>query len=269
MTARIAAIQMNSGADLSANLDAAARLLEQAAAAGASLAVLPENFAFMGAREQDKLVHAEPEGRGPIQEFLAASAQRLRLWLLGGTVPLIANDPAKVFAASLLFDAEGSLRARYDKVHLFDVDLPNGERYRESNTIAAGAAPSLIRTDLGCIGLSVCYDLRFPEMYRQLVGLGAEILTVPSAFTEKTGQAHWETLLRARAIENQCMVIAPNQSGTHPGGRRTWGHSMIVDSWGTVLACQPEGEGVVLAELDRKRQTQIRTSMPCLEHRRL
>lgn len=263
---------MNSGAELSANLASAQRLLAQAAAQGAVLAVLPENFAFMGARETDKLAVSETLG-GPIQQFLAAQARELGMMVVGGTLPLASPAPEKVFAASFCVSAQGEVLAHYDKIHLFDVDVQRDgkiENYRESRSIAAGI-PRAVLADAASarIGLSVCYDLRFPELYRQLSAAGAQILTVPSAFTEKTGEAHWEVLLRARAIENQCFVIAPNQSGTHPGGRRTWGHSMIVDPWGCVLAVQAEGEGVILAELDLAAQTQIRADMPCLQHRRL
>jgi deaminated glutathione amidase len=271
MKTLVAAIQMSSGAEVAVNLAAAGRWLTQAAAAGARLAVLPENFALMGARETDKLVHAEADAGGPIQSFLSEHAAALKLWIVGGTAPLaVPGDAGCVFAASLVYAPDGRRRARYDKLHLFDVDLASGERYRESATFRPGVAPTPpLETDIGCLGLTVCYDLRFPELYRALVQQGAEILTVPSAFTQRTGAAHWEVLLRARAIENQCFVIAPNQCGTHAAGRTTYGHSMVIDPWGTVLACQPEGEGVVLAELDRAQQTQIRSSFPCLDHRRL
>ena len=269
-----AAVQMNSGDDVAANLRMAEKLLVQAAASGARLAVLPENFAFMGAREADKLAHGEMPGAGPIQEFLSTAAKRLGLWLVAGTVPLrVPGRDDKVFAANIVYDPQGHAVGRYDKIHLFDVDVERAgklESYRESRSIEYGAiAPRTVQTELGVLGLSVCYDLRFPELYRALAEQGAQMLCVPSAFTEKTGEAHWEPLLRARAIENQCFVIAPGQSGTHPGGRHTWGHSMIVDPWGAVLACQPQGEGVVVAELDFVRQSQIRTSMPCLSHRRI
>lgn len=270
----VAAIQMNSGADVGANLERAGALLAEAAARGARLAVLPENFAFMGAHETDKLAHREPLGQGPLQAFLAATAARLGLWLVGGTLPLqVPGREDKVYAASLLYDPQGRRVAHYDKLHLFDVDVMrqgSSERYRESNSIEYGAVPCApAPTDAGRLGLTVCYDLRFPELYRRLAADGAEVLSVPSAFTEKTGEAHWQVLLRARAIENQCYVIAPNQSGTHPGGRRTWGHSMVIDPWGEVLAEQAAGEGVVTADLDLTRLAEIRRNMPCLHHRRL
>ncbi|MGH8506409.1 MAG: carbon-nitrogen hydrolase family protein [Stenotrophobium sp.] len=272
---KIAAIQMNSVDDVAANLRAAGRLLTQAAQAGATLALLPENFAFMGAHETDKLAHAEPEGNGPIQTFLAQTARQLSLWIIGGTVPLaVPGDAGKVYAANLVYDAQGVRRARYDKIHLFDVEILRegaSERYRESNSIAFGDVRAVVAdTPAGKLGLSVCYDLRFPELYRALVADGAQLLSVPSAFTEKTGAAHWQPLLRARAIENQCYVIAAGQSGTHPGGRRTGGHSMIVDPWGEILAeQQQEGEGLVLAAIDCEQQARIRASFPSLNHRRL
>ena len=270
MSARLAAVQMNSGADVGANLRAAGAALEQARAAGAALAVLPENFAFMGAREHDKLAAAEADGQGPIQEFLAGAARRLGLWIVAGTVPLKTADPRRVAAACLVFDAAGARAARYDKIHLFDVDVPGGEAYRESHSIAPGAPQAIVvDTPAGRLGLSVCYDLRFPELYRRLAGAGAELLAVPSAFTAPTGEAHWEPLLRARAIENQCYVVAPGQWGEHPGGRRTWGHSLIVDPWGRVLAQHGDGAGVVVADAPREALQTLRRSFPVLDHRRL
>ena len=270
----VAAIQMNSVADVAANLAAAKRLLTEAAAAGAKLAVLPENFAFMGAHETAKLVHAEPLGNGPIQMFLAETAKSLSMWIVGGTIPLaVPDDAQKVYAASLLFNDQGERVAHYDKIHLFDVNVERDgktESYRESNSIAFGrVAPVCAATPAGALGLSVCYDLRFPELYRVLSSHGAQLLCVPSAFTEKTGEAHWEILLRARAVENFCVVIAPNQTGTHAGGRRTWGHSMIISPWGEILAQRAEGEGVVLATVDAEAQTRIRSSFPSLNHRRI
>lgn len=272
---RIAAVQTRSGADVAANLRAAGALLERARGEGAVLAVLPENFAFMGAREADKLAVAEAPGAGPIQEFVASAARRLGLWLVAGTVPLKTADPARVSAASLVYDAAGACVARYDKMHLFDVDVPGdasgaAARYRESASIAPGErALAVADTPAGRLGLSVCYDLRFPELFRRLVAQGAEILAVPSAFTEHTGAAHWETLLRARAIENQCYVVAPGQCGEHPGGRRTWGHSMIVDPWGRVLVQCEDGEGVAVAAVPREPLLSLRRSFPVLDHRRL
>jgi nitrilase len=266
---------MNSGDELAANLAAAGRLLEQAAGQGAALAALPENFAYMGRRDTDKLALAEPEGRGPIQDFLAATAQRLGLWIVAGTVPLaVPGDAGRVAPACLVYDASGRRAARYDKIHLFDVDVPRAdrvERYRESATIAAGPADGLVVVDTpaGRLGLSVCYDVRFPELSRALVARGAELLCIPAAFTARTGEAHWELLLRARAVENLCHVIAPGECGAHPGGRGTWGHSMVVDPWGTVLAECAEGEGLALAAVDRARRDELRASFPVLQHRRL
>ena len=269
----VAALQMNTGDVVASNLQQAERLIEQAAARGASLAALPENFAFMGARETDKLAHAEADGAGPIQDFLAAVAQRHRIWLIAGTVPLaVPDDARRVSAACLVYDAHGARAARYDKIHLFDVDVPRegrSERYRESASIAPGAwKPVVVDTPVGRIGLSVCYDLRFPELYRELALLGAQWLSVPAAFTQRTGAAHWEILLRARAVENLCHVIAPGQCGTHPGGRGTWGHSMIVGPWGEVLASAEEDPCVVLAEADSEQQATLRAGFPVLEHRR-
>ena len=270
MSARLAAVQMNSGADVAANLRAAGAALEAARAAGAALAVLPENFAFMGAHERDKLAVAEPAGHGPIQDFLAAAARRLGLWIVAGTVPLKTAEPQRVAAACLAYDAAGAQVARYDKIHLFDVDVPGGEAYRESHSIAPGAPrPVVVDTPAGRVGLSVCYDLRFPELFRQLVAAGAEVLAVPSAFTERTGEAHWEPLLRARAIENLCYVVAPGQWGAHPNGRRTWGHSLILDPWGRVLAQHGAGTGVVVADAPREALQALRRGFPVLEHRRL
>jgi deaminated glutathione amidase len=270
VSASVAAVQMNSGAEVAANLRAAAFALEQARAQQAGLAVLPENFAFMGAHERDKLAVAEADGRGPIQDFLAQTARALKLWLVAGTVPLKTADPQRVAPACLVYDASGARVARYDKIHLFDVDVPGGESYRESATIAAGAPQAVVvDTPAGVLGLSVCYDLRFPELFRRLVAAGAEILAVPSAFTAPTGEAHWESLLRARAIENQCYVVAPGQWGGHPNGRRTWGHSLILDPWGRVLARHGDGTGAIVAEAPREPLQALRRSFPVLEHRRL
>lgn len=273
-----AAIQMTSRADRDANLATARRLLEAAAAGGARLAALPENFAFMGRRDTDKLALAESDGDGPIQSMLAAAARELGLWIVAGTVPLaVAGDAGRVWPASLVYDEHGARVARYDKIHLFDVELPvasasgTGERYRESATLARGDAAQAIVVDtpIGRLGLSVCYDLRFPELYRRLVAAGAEVLCVPAAFTARTGEAHWNTLLKARAVENQCHVIAPAQWGRHDSGRETWGHSLIVDPWGETLAEQVDGEGAAVAAIDPARRAQVRGSFPSLTHRRL
>jgi nitrilase len=267
-TMKVAAIQMTSEPNVGANLTQARPLLEAAAAAGAAVAVLPENFAFMGLEDADKRRIAEREGSGPIQDFLAATAQRLRLWIIAGTMPLQTGGDGRVAAACLVYGADGNRIARYDKIHLFDVDIPErGERYRESAHVAPGTSPVVVDSPVGRIGLSVCYDVRFPELFRRLSAQGAELLAVPSAFTAPTGRAHWETLLCARAIENLCYVIAPAQSGFHANGRETYGDSMIVSFWGRVARRLPRGRGVVVADVDRARQAQARASFPVLQHR--
>jgi nitrilase len=259
---------MTSGPEVSANLEQARPLLEEAAARGAQLAALPENFSFMGLRDADKRTVAERDGAGPVQDFLASTAQRLRLWIVGGTVPLASGADGRVAAACLVYDAEGVRVARYDKIHLFDVDIPGrAESYRESANVAPGTSAAVVDTAVGRLGLSVCYDVRFPELYRHLSAAGAQILTVPSAFTSPTGRAHWETLLRARAIENLCYVVAPAQSGFHPSGRETYGDSMIVDYWGRVLQRVPRGRGCAVAEVDLAQQAGVRESFPALGHR--
>ena len=267
-----AAVQMTSGPDVAANLDAAGHLVAAAAAGGAAVVLLPENFNFIGRRDADKREVAETFGAGPTQTFLRDAARRHRLWLIGGTQPLKgAAGDGRVTNTTLVYDPDGRMVARYDKIHLFDVDVPGkpGEKYRESAHVAPGADVVVVDTPAGRVGLSVCYDMRFPELYRRLSAAGAEILVVPAAFTVPTGRAHWETLLRARAVENQAYVIAPAQGGLHAGGRRTHGHTMIVDPWGEVLAERAEGEGVVLAEIDPKRIREVRESLPALLNRRI
>jgi predicted amidohydrolase len=265
---KAAALQMTSGPDVAANLAQARLLLEEAQAGEAQLAVLPENFAFMGMHDADKRAVGEAEGTGPIQDFLAETARRLKLWVIAGTVPLRVAGDARVAAASLVYDAAGNRVARYDKIHLFDVELPErAESYRESTTMAPGRTPVVVDTPIGCVGLAVCYDVRFPELFRQLSAAGAQVLVLPSAFTAPTGRAHWETLLRARAIENLCHMIAPAQSGFHPNGRETYGDTMIVDHWGRILARLPRGRGCVIAEIDLIRQAEVRKSFPALAHR--
>jgi nitrilase len=261
---------MTSGPDVSANLEQARELLEEAAGRGARLVALPENFSFMGLKDADKRAVAEADGEGPAQDFLADISRRLKLWIVGGTVPLRAGaaSDGRVAAASLVYDPDGRRAARYDKIHLFDVDIPGRiEAYRESRHVAPGAAAAVVDTPAGRLGLSVCYDVRFPELYRHLSAAGAQLLVVPSAFTAPTGRAHWETLLRARAIENLCYVLAPAQSGFHPGGRETYGDSMIVDYWGRILQRVPRGRGCALAEVDLSRQAGVRESFPALAHR--
>jgi len=263
---RVAAIQMVSAPEVAPNLEAAGRLVAEAAHAGAKLVALPEYFCILGRHETDKVKAGEAEGAGPIQDFLAEAARRHRVWIVGGTVPLISRSEGKVRSACLVFDEAGRRVARYDKMHLFKLDL--GERrFDESRTIEPGSAPVAVQTPFGRLGLSVCYDVRFPEFYRSLDRIDAWL--VPSAFTDVTGAAHWDTLLRARAIENQCYVVAPAQGGAHANGRRTHGHSMIIDPWGEVLACRKEGEGVVLAELDPARVAEVRQSLPALGHRKM
>jgi deaminated glutathione amidase len=265
---KVAALQMTSGPDVAANLEQARELLEQAQARGAALAALPENFSFMGLKDSEKRTIAEAEGKGPAQEFLAATARRLRLWIVGGTVPLAAAADGRVAAASLVYNSDGERVARYDKIHLFDVDIPGrAESYRESAHVAPGSRATVLDTPVGKLGLSVCYDVRFPELYRHLSAAGAQLLMVPSAFTSPTGRAHWETLLRARAIENLCYVVAPAQSGFHPSGRETYGDSMIVDYWGRVLQRVPRGRGCAVAEVDLARQAGVRETFPALIHR--
>lgn len=259
---------MTSGPEVAANLGQASLLLEQAAREGASVAALPENFAFMGLSDHDKLAIAEPEGEGPIQAFLARRARELGMWIVGGTLPLRVPGGERVAAASLLFDAQGRQVARYDKIHLFDVDLPDrNERYRESAYVAAGREPVVVDTPVGRLGMAVCYDVRFPELFRRMSAAGATWFVLPAAFTVPTGQAHWETLVRARAIENLAGMVAPAQWGTHPGGRETWGDSLIVDCWGRVLRRLPQGVGCIVGEFDRDAQVETRTRFPALAHR--
>jgi len=259
---------MNSGPDVTLNLSAAGSLLSAAAAAGAVLAVLPENFAIMGAREADRLAVAESPGQGPIQDALAELAQMLSLWIVAGTVPIRGRAANRIAPASIVFDANGKQVARYDKIHLFDVDIPEKrEIYRESATFEPGNEAILVETPAGMLGLSVCYDVRFPELYRQLSARGAQLLAVPAAFTVPTGLAHWEVLLRARAVENLCYVLAAAQWGPHANGRETYGDAMIVDYWGRVLARQGSGAGVVLAEIDPVAQAGVRAGFPALAHR--
>lgn len=266
---------MVSAPEVAANLATAGSLIAEAAGAGAQLIVLPENFACMGLRDGDKLAVAESEGRGPIQDFLAAQSVRHRIWLVGGTLPMRPSARSdRVLAACLLYDDTGNCIARYDKMHLFDVDLPHSnEGYRESATLAAGDQPRVCDTPFGRLGLAVCYDLRFPELFRRMSAPvdagGAELFVLPSAFTRPTGQAHWEILLRARAVENLAWMIAPDQGGRHANGRETWGRSMIVGPWGDVAAKIDQGEGIAVAEIDMTQLRALRTRFPALQHRRL
>ena len=280
---KIAAVQMVSTTDVERNLDAARRLIARAAGDGAQLVVLPEYFCLMGRTDRDKLAIAESPGAGPIQAMLSNAAREHGVWLIGGTLPIATADPVdadRVLNSNCVYAPDGTLAARYDKIHLFRFD--NGrERYDEGIAIRAGATPTSFQaralpgTQAAAsslrVGLSVCYDLRFPELYRALVFAAGQppcdLLSVPAAFTHTTGLAHWELLLRARAVENQCYVIAAAQGGLHENGRRTFGHSMVVDPWGKVLAVLPEGEGVVLAEIEPARIAAVRAQLPALAHR--
>jgi predicted amidohydrolase len=267
---KVASIQMVSGTELDANLAHARSALEQAAQAGAELAVLPEYFCLMGMHDRDKLAYAEQPGSGPIQAMLQQAAQELGLWVVGGTVPMATADPEHVANTTWVWDPQGHVVARYDKIHLFRYD--NGrERYDEAAVLQAGHTPTTF--DLHSrsghswrVGLSICYDLRFPELYRHMQ---ADVLLVPAAFTFTTGQAHWGTLLRARAIENLAYVLASAQGGTHDNGRQTWGHSQVIDPWGEVLAEYDQGPGMALATLERSRLDHVRTQLPALQHRQL
>ena len=261
---KIAAIQMASGPQVAANLSEAKRLVESAVKLGAKLVVLPEYFAIMGLKDTDKVAVREQDGSGPIQDFLSTTAKKNKIWIIGGTVPLVSQFPNKVRNSCLVYDDKGKQVARYDKIHLFGLDLGN-EHYHEENTIESGDAVKVVETPFGKIGLSVCYDLRFPELYRAMGEVN--IIVVPAAFTDTTGKAHWETLIRARAIENLSYVIAPAQGGYHVSGRETHGNTMIVDPWGVILDRLPRGSGVVIATMNPKYQESLRKSLPALKHR--
>ncbi len=269
---KVAALQMNSGADLQANLDLTEQLLERAAADDCQLVALPENFALMPEHGQDKAKHAEEPGSGPVQDFLAEAARRHGLWIVAGSLPLVSPEIAarRVFGACPVYDPDGVQQAMYRKIHLFDVDLAsNQESYRESASMYPGEDVVSVDGPFGRLGLTICYDLRFPELYRRLVDEGATLFTVPAAFTVTTGTAHWHTLLRARAIENLAYVIAPGQFGSHPDNRSTFGHSLICDPWGRVLAEQAAGNAVVSATIDLEQQAKLRRDFPVLANRRL
>jgi nitrilase len=265
---RVAVVQMASGPNVASNLDAAEAAIAAAAADGAVLVALPENFGLIGRSERAKLEHAEAHGQGPQQDFLARTAARYGIWLVGGTVPVATPPGERVRQRLCVFDPDGVCAAHYDKMFLFDVELASGETYRESGTIEPGDGWATVDTPLGRVGLSICYDLRFPELYRRLADAGAELFVVPSAFTRPTGQAHWSVLLRARAIENLAYTLAPAQGGYHVNERETWGHSMVVDPWGGILAEQASGNGFVAADVDRERLAQTRQRFPALAHRR-
>lgn len=269
---RVAAIQMNSGPEVSANLDLADSLLAEAARDGCMLAVLPENFALMPERATDKAKHAEQPDTGPIQEFLADTARRHKLWVVAGSMPLVSPDIAaeRVYGACPVYSPDGEARALYRKIHLFDVDLVDKqETYRESRSMYPGDELVTVDTPCGRLGLSICYDLRFPEMFRRLVDDGATVFTVPAAFTVTTGKAHWHVLLRARAIENLAYVIAAGQYGQHPDHRSTFGHSLICDPWGRVLAERADGDCIVTADIDPELPARLRSEFPALANRKL
>jgi nitrilase len=261
---------MNSQSDVQGNLQLADELIAAASADGCRLVLLPENFALMPERGRDKSVHAEQPGSGRIQGFLSETAAKHGLWIIGGSMPLESPEPGRVYGACVVVDDHGEQKAIYRKIHLFDVDLPDSEEsYRESHSMFAGDEPVTVDTPAGCVGLTVCYDVRFPELYRALVDSGATVFTVPAAFTAVTGAAHWHTLLRARAIENLAYVIAPGQFGTHPDNRETYGHSLIVDPWGRVLAEQAAGNCAVVADIDPGTPDSLRERFPALANRRL
>lgn len=261
---KVAGVQMASSPSVSANLTETERLIAIAAEQGAKIVVLPEYFCIMGLKDSDKVKVKENIGDGPIQRFLAKMARKYKIWLIGGTVPLTSQYPDKVRNSCLVYNDKGLLAARYDKIHLFGLDLGT-EHYHEENTIESGDQVVVVETPYGKIGLSVCYDLRFPELYRAMGAV--DMIVVPSAFTETTGKAHWESLIRARAIENLCYVIAPAQGGYHVSGRETHGNSMIVDPWGVILDRLPRGSGVVIANVNRDYQTSLRSSLPALKHK--
>jgi nitrilase len=261
---KVAAVQTIASTNVAHNLDRAAALIARAVQRGAQLVLLPEYFCLMGASDTDKVRVAEKPGDGPIQQFLSDTARKHGIWLLGGTVPLQHPDGDKVWNSLLTFDPQGTQASRYDKIHLFRF-TKGSESYDEARTIGAGTQPTSVRCGDLSVGLSICYDLRFPELYRKL-GL-LDLIVVPAAFTYTTGKAHWQTLLCARAIENQCYVLASGQGGLHENGRRTWGHSMLIDPWGHVLAELPEGEGVVVGDVDSAKIASVRESLPALSHR--
>lgn len=263
---KIAAVQMISAPDVGTNLENARGLIDSAAAQGAQLVALPEYFPMIGAADADRLAAREKPGQGPIQDFLRECATQHGIWLIGGSIPLYADDANKLRNSCLAFDPRGQVVAHYDKIHLFGF-RKGSEQYDEAATIEAGSVPVAFDTPFGRIGLAICYDLRFPELFRQLGEV--DLIVIPAAFTETTGRAHWELLLRARAVENQCYVMAPAQGGRHPTGRLTYGNSMIIDPWGDVLARLDKGDGVAVAELDKARIAEIRTMLPALRHRKL
>lgn len=267
---KIAALQMTSTHIVEENLDLVARYVSQAANLGAEVLVLPENFALMGKTEKQKFEHAESPEKGPIQQKIKELAKTHGIWIVAGTMPMLSDSEHKVFNTTWVYDNHGKTVARYDKIHLFDVKVkPGVEEYTESSTVFPGKNLVCVDSPVGKLGLSICYDLRFPELYRRLVKEGAEILLVPSAFTVPTGIAHWEVLLRARAIENVCYVVAPAQVGEHTSGRLTYGHTMIIDPYGKILAEEKENGGLIMVDLDLDYQKEIRERLPVLHHRKI
>ena len=263
-TFRVAALQMVSAPDRERNIAQAGRLIAEAARDGAQLVLLPEYFCYMGFKDTDKLAIRETPGHGPIQQFLAAAAREHRVWVIGGTLPLESSEASRVLNTTLVFDPTGKQVARYDKIHLFNFEKGT-ESFDEARTICPGSEVQTFEAPFGRVGLSVCYDLRFPELYRKMGDCA--LMVVPSAFTYTTGEAHWETLLKARAVENQCYVLAAAQGGKHENGRRTWGHSMLIDPWGEIVAVLAEGAGVVAGTIDASRIASVRQSLPAYRHR--
>jgi nitrilase len=265
-----AAIQMTSTHEIAVNLKTAERLICQAISAGAKLVVLPENFALMGLNPEDKIKAKEKFGTGPIQEFLASQAKTHHVWIVGGTIPIACKNENKIRSACLVFDDNGNFVARYDKIHLFDVIVvPGKEEHQESATIESGEELVVIDSPIGKLGIAVCYDIRFPELFRALLQHGAEVFAVPAAFTVPTGEAHWEILVRSRAIENLCYFIGACQTGTHTNGRSTYGHSLIVDPWGKKIASLVAGEGFIAANIDLEYSKELRKKMPVIEQRKM
>ncbi|MDX1404710.1 MAG: carbon-nitrogen hydrolase family protein [Woeseiaceae bacterium] len=267
---RAAALQLSSGAEVGRNLEIVDGLLAEAASQDVMISFLPENFAIMGAADEDKVGHAEDPGQGPIQDTLADAARRHGMWIVAGSLPLKSPAAGKCFGASMVFDADGNASSVYRKIHLFDVDLPDSdEQYRESATMHPGDEIVVVDSPIGRLGLTICYDLRFPELFRRLVDEGATAFSVPAAFTLATGKAHWHTLLRARAVENLAYVIAAAQHGSHPNGRITYGHSAIVAPWGQIIAEKAAGDGIVVADIDPDKPRQLRRDFPVLKHRKM
>lgn len=267
---KISAIQMSSGPNIQANLDEAAKLIEQATSQGAELLVLPENFSQMATTDQERVANAETTGDGLVQHFLSTQASKNNCWIVGGTLPIKSKEANKAYSSSLVFNDKGEQVARYDKIHMFDVRIEaNNETYNESATTTAGEEVVVIDTPFGRLGLSVCYDLRFPELFRTMIDQGMELCALPAAFTAFTGQSHWEPLIRARAIENQCYMVAAAQGGYHVNNRQTFGHSMIVNPWGNILGSVGTGPGVVITEMERQVLENTRKNFQVLNHRRL